>query len=245
MPRSIVFVSPQALLTAGDYRLAIALILSLGLAMVMGCAQSQPAAPTAAPTGAPEPTAEPASQAAEDQPTAEPTVAPEQEPGPVWTADGVIGPEEYAHQQVIGQVTVWWRNDADYLYIAFEAATTSWVAVGLAPEQRMPGANYLLGAVENGQAQLWDAYGQAPVGATHPPDEDLGGSDDIVADAGVEEGGVTRFEAQIPLDSGDAYDKPLVPGETYPIVVAVGGSDGYNAPHTYRGGGQITLGPAS
>jgi hypothetical protein len=161
-----------------------------------------------------------------------------------WVADGQVSEGEYANQSTIGDVTVHWRNDAEYLYIAFAGDTEGWVSVGLDPEQRMQGANYLLGAVTDGEAQIWDAYGQGPVGPTHPPDTEIGGTDDIVAYAGLEEEGTTLFEVQIPLDSGDEYDKPLEPGRTYPIIVAVGSSDEYNASHTARAAGEITLEPA-
>ncbi|NLG48746.1 MAG: hypothetical protein GX552_01385 [Chloroflexi bacterium] len=158
-----------------------------------------------------------------------------------WVADGAIGAGEYAHETTIGQMRLWWSNDSEYLYIAFEANVRGMVAIGLAPENRMQGANYLIGVVDDGEAQLWDAYGTAPTGNTHPPDEELGGSNDVVAFAGVEEDGVTRFEVQIPLDSGDANDKALLPGETYRIIVAGSNSDSFSGMHTFRASGEITL----
>jgi hypothetical protein len=105
----------------------------------------------------------------------------------------------------------------------------------------MQGANYLFGYVGNGEALLWDAYGTAPRGANHPPDEELGGTNDIVAFAGVEEEGVTRFEVQIPLDSGDTFDRPLEAGRTYPIIVAIGTQDEYNAYHQNYARGELIL----
>lgn len=157
-----------------------------------------------------------------------------------WNPDGTIGDGEYAHDATLGQVHLWWSNDDEYLYLAFEATTDGWVAVGLDPDARMAGANYLLGAVVGGAAEIRDAYGTAPVGA-HPLDTDLGGSHDIVAFAAVEEGGITRFEVQIPLDSGDEFDKALSPGATYPVIVALGGSDDFGARHVFRTAGEITL----
>lgn len=156
-------------------------------------------------------------------------------------ADGMIADGEYDAEATFGQVRVLWSNDAESLYLAMEAPTTGWVSVGLDPETRMKGANYIIGAVVESEAKAWDAYGTAPVGASHPPDEELGGTNDIAAFAGVEEEGNTLFEIQIPLDSGDQYDKTLVPGQTYAIIVATGGSDEFNSRHTSRASGQITL----
>lgn len=158
----------------------------------------------------------------------------------IWQADGKVSDGEYAHQTTVGAVTVWWSNDAQYLYLAMEAPTTGWVSVGLDPENRMRGANFVFGAVVDGQAQIWDAYGVGPTGP-HPPDVDLGGTNDIVAYEGVEENGVTRFEAQIPLDSGDRYDRPLQRGQRYKIITAVGSADDFDARHSSRATGEITL----
>ncbi len=122
-----------------------------------------------------------------------------------------------------------------------EGDTTGWISIGIEPSRGMQDANYLFGYVEQGEALLWDAFGTAPSGRSHPPDEELGGTNDIVAFAGVEVDGVTRFEVQIPLDSGDSYDTLLQPGESYAIIVAMGPTDEYNSYHTMVGRGTLTL----
>lgn len=173
-------------------------------------------------------------------PTAYPDSEEESEVA-VWRADGDVTDGEYDNVIDIDKMRLWWSNDADYLYLALRGDTEGWIGVGLDPEDRMQGANYLICAVTDEGATVWDAYGEGAVGATHPPDEELGGSDDVVAFGASEADGVTVMEAQIPLDSGDEYDKVLEPGETYPVIVALGASDEYDASHTYRGQGEITL----
>lgn len=160
---------------------------------------------------------------------------------PTGSADGLIQPGEYAHQVDARGVQLYWSNDATYLYMAMEGETTGWIAVGIEPTQGMKDADFIFGYVENGQAQLWDAFGTAPTGPNHPPDEDLGGTNDIVAFAGAEAGGMTRFEFQIPLNSGDAYDKVLTPGNTYTIIVAMGNADDYNGYHSMAARSELTL----
>ena len=150
-------------------------------------------------------------------------------PGAGWAADGIISDGEYDQHADFGDIRLWWQHDGTWLYVAMEGDTSGWVAVGINPQQGMEGASFLFGYVENGEAKLWDAYGTARTGPNHPPDEDLGGTNDIAAFAGTERDGVTRFEAQIPLDSGDQYDHRLEPGQTYPIIVAIGGADDFNA----------------
>jgi hypothetical protein len=222
----------------------IILVIAGGV-LLAGCAcpGTGPANPTEKPMTTAETTSTEKPMSTEETMATEEPMATEEmtEPTMGWQADGVISDGEYAHEATVGDVRLWWSNDAEFLYLGMEASTAGWVAVGLDPERRMEGANFIIGAVAGGEAQIWDAYGTAPTGNTHPPDEELGGTNDIVAYAGVEEGGGTRFEVQIPLDSGDAFDKPLEPGGTYPIIVAVGSSDSFGAPHTSRAGGSITL----
>jgi hypothetical protein len=62
-----------------------------------------------------------------------------------------------------------------------------------------------------------------------------------VAYGGREEGGTTTIEFQIPLDSGDANDKPLSPGSTYPVLLAWGTVDEFQVYHAARGLSEITL----
>jgi len=216
----------------------IVLVIAGGVLLAScACPDTKPTATTEETTNTEEPIATEEAMATKEPMAAEETM----EPTMGWQADGVVSDGEYAHEATVGEVRLWWSNDAEFLYLAMEASTTGWVSIGLDPERRMEGANFIIGAVAGGEAQIWDAYGTAPTGNMHPPDEELGGTNDIVAYAGLEEDGVTRFEVQIPLDSGDAFDKPLEPGGTYPIIVAVGSSDSFGASHTSRAGGSITL----
>ena len=221
--------------------------------------------PTLPPTAAPAPTAAPTVPATQPAaPTAYPapaTPAPVATPGApagaypapgtgetsavskAWAADGVVSDGEYAANVKIGPMTIWWHNDAEFLYIAAEAPTKGWVSVGLDPEDKMKGANYIIAAFD-GEAKIEDGFGTAPVGNAHPSDTTLGGRNDILAFAVVERDGRTLFEAKIPLNSGDAYDKLLQPGQEYPIIAAYGSADGFTTPHAFRGAGRIALQPA-
>jgi hypothetical protein len=157
-----------------------------------------------------------------------------------WVFDGVISESEYDHQIVLGPVAVFWANDETHLYVALEAQTEGWLGIGFDPDARMMGADFIIASYDT-EPRIWDAYGQALTGATHPPDTQIGGTFDIVAWAAVQDGPFFRFEALRPLDSGDPYDKPLERGQTYTIIVAVGTRAAFDAPHAYRGAGEITL----
>lgn len=230
-------------------RWPLLLVVTLLAALIItSCGAPEPTEAPPAPTSTEAPAAEPEAAAATEEATLEETeeaTSPEdtdpEAVGTSWTPDGVIAEGEYAQQADYNGIRIWWTNDDTYLYLAMEGDTTGWVSVGINPEVGMKGADYIFGYVENGEAKLWDAWGQDRTGATHPPDTELGGTDDIVAFAGVKEDGVTRFEVQIPLDSGDAYDHTLVPGESYPIIVAIGRTDDFNAYHSKYASGELTL----
>jgi hypothetical protein len=171
-------------------------------------------------------------------PTATPTLPAE----PAWQADGLVGAGEYPHMVEVAGVEFHWMNDGEDLYGALAAQTNGWVSVGFDPENQMQGANYIFGYVQDGTPVLQDMFGTQPRGrGSHPPDEQLGGTDDILEYAGSEQGDLTVIEFRIALDSGDEYDKPLSPGATYAIILARGRSDDSDSRHADRGQAQITL----
>lgn len=220
--------------------------LLLSMILLVGCGSPTPTPEAVVPREAPvEPSIE-ETQAPETDTTEEPTQEALTETADdtfTWIADGIIAPDEYTDETQIKTITLRWRHDGTYLYLAMEGPTAGWVSIGIEPTQGMKDADYLFGYVENGEAKLWDAYGTAPAGPNHPADEELGGTNDIVAFAGIEQEGVTRFELQIPLNSGDAYDKVLEPGGTYAIIAALGSKDTYNGMHSTVGRGELTLSP--
>jgi hypothetical protein len=188
------------------------------------------------------PTVEEGETPAAETPTTEEAETPAA--GAVPTVDGIIDEDEYPNTATINAIELWWYNDGESLSVALQAPTEGWVGIGLDPENMMQGADLKLAAALDGEMRVTDAFGTGPSGPVHPPDEELGGTDDIEEAMVVTEDGVTRFEFRIPLDTGDQYDKPLEPGNTYPIIVAFGPSDEYNAYHAFRQMSEITLDPA-
>jgi hypothetical protein len=161
---------------------------------------------------------------------------------PAIAVDGVIYADEYAHSTEAGGFQVHWSNDASYLRVGVISPGTGYVAIGFDPDDRMQGANFVLAAVRNGQVWTRDDYGHGVL--AHAADVSLGGTDDILAAAGRETDGQTYVEFMIALDSGDRMDKPLVPGNTYDIVIAFHEtSDDFDTYHSRRGAGKIRLDP--
>lgn len=154
--------------------------------------------------------------------------------------DGVVFPGEYSHRTDAGGFEVHWSNDINYLRIGLVGPGTGYVAIGFDPDYRMRGANFILCAVKDGRIMIRDDYGDGSV--SHTADTLLGGTNDILEAAGREEDGRTTVEFVIPLATRDPYDKTLVPGETYDILVAYHGtSDSFTTRHSRRGSGTIRL----
>jgi len=156
------------------------------------------------------------------------------------TIDGVVADGEYAHTASIARMSIHWSNDAETLFLAMVAPGRGYVAVGFDPVSRKVGANYILGWVDEDGASLRDHVGTR--GNLHEPDTALGGTDDIIEFAGAESDRATTIEFAIPLDSGDALDRPLVAGNSYVLHAAYHRSrDDDFSTHTGWGIGELAL----
>ncbi|ACJ16364.1 DOMON [Thermococcus onnurineus NA1] len=160
-----------------------------------------------------------------------------------WKADGVIGENEYSHKLSLAndKFVVYWRNDEEYLYVALKGQTTGWVAIGFEPSVAMKDADMIFGWVQDGQIVVIDAYSTGTYGP-HPPDGELGGTNDILAFAGKEENGYTVIEFKRKLDTGDKYDKVFKPGQKIKFIFAMADVDDFTTKHNIaRGSGELTL----
>ncbi len=120
------------------------------------------------------------------------------------------------------------------------ASTTGWIAVGFAPSTGMQSANFIIG-YHSGGSFIRDDWGTSP--SSHASDTSLGGTDNIISVSSSEEAGVTQLNFIIPLNSGDNFDRALVIGQTYDVLLArgFGGADNYTSGHAARGSAQITI----
>jgi len=157
------------------------------------------------------------------------------------TVDGVISAGEYASSQTYdrGNYEVWWTTGGGDLYMAVKAKTAGFVSIGIQPGSTMKNADIVFGFVKDGTATAVDTFSTGSFGP-HPADTELGGTDDIKAFAGTEQGGYTVIEFVRALDTGDSYDKPLAPG-TNKIIWAYGKSDNVDDKHSTRGYGEVVL----
>lgn len=157
--------------------------------------------------------------------------------------DGIIAKGEYGNQLsfAAGDFLLYWELDQDTAHFGIQARTEGWVCLGIDPTQAMAEADMVFGWVEpGGSAGALDCYATGLFGP-HPPDEELGGQQNILSFAVAEQGGTTTFEFTRPLDTTDAYDKPLSQSGEIKIIWAYGGSDDYLNLHSRKGGATISL----
>ncbi|MBN2586321.1 MAG: hypothetical protein JXA64_09325 [Candidatus Fermentibacteraceae bacterium] len=135
----------------------------------------------------------------------------------------------------------WATVTSNELSVELSYQTTGWVAVGFDPTMAMQDANIIIGYVSSGTPAIRDDFGVTA--SSHAADTLLGGTHDLVIDGGSEMGGVTEIRFTIPLDSGDSYDQPLVPGNTYTVILArsADGQDSFSAPHAFVTSTQIEI----
>lgn len=115
------------------------------------------------------------------------------------------------------------------------APSTGWLAVGFDPTNRMKDANFVFGFVQDGKGVIRDDFGTGST--SHASDESLGGKSDVRLVSFSEADGRTTIEFEVPLASGDRYDRPLSPGTTYKVLWAFGpdNRDNFTAIHRQRG----------
>ena len=131
-------------------------------------------------------------------------------------------------------ITFRWKIDGALLRVIVVAPTRGWVGVGFSPSVRMQDANIIIGYVIGDKAYVSDEYGDGPT--THQPDVYANGTDNIIGPTGRERDGSTELSFAIPLDSGDARDRQIVPGHNYTVMLAYGPdtADQFTTRHSTR-----------
>lgn len=159
-----------------------------------------------------------------------------------WFPDGIISPGEYSKNLSLssGRYTVHWRNDASDLFMALEGRTEGFVAIGFEPVQAMMGADMFMGWVSGGEATVLDLNSTGIYGP-HPPDEDLGGRNDVLEFGGNESSGWTVVEFKRKMNTLDPFDKSFLPGQTVNIIWSMSSSDSLAHRHNVRGASSLTL----
>ncbi|UCB45766.1 MAG: hypothetical protein JSV25_16445 [Spirochaetota bacterium] len=153
------------------------------------------------------------------------------------TIDGKIEEGEYPETLTAdkGNYTLSWIIKGSTIYMAMSAKTEGWVSVGFDPKKVMDDADMVFGSVdENGKVSVIDTHSIDLYGP-HPPDVELGGTDDILEYAGSEFNGATYIEFSRPLETDDAHDHPITQSLGNKLIWAYSSSDDFDRPHKAAG----------
>jgi len=156
-----------------------------------------------------------------------------------FKADGIISDNEYKNSQTYGDFEINWSNDDEYFYAAIKARTTGFVAVAIQPGSRMKDADIILGFVDGSVVSVFDLFSTGDFGP-HPPDTELGGTDDVVEFGGIDNGTYTIIEFKRLLNTEDKFDNEIVEGKNK-IIWSFSNADGLEIKHSSRGYGEIEI----
>ncbi len=175
-----------------------------------------------------------------------PTPAPENSSHPLvsvqpiaWTSNGTVTDNEYSQFQQIGPLQVFTRVEGDQVCMALRAQNNGYIALGIRPDFKMQGADDIICVISGGAVSITDAYSTGAFGP-HPPDTELGGSNNILEPSGSQADGWVTFEFKRQLVTGDSWDKPLSMGDN-PVIWSIGRSADTTIQHTNRGSGTLIL----
>lgn len=148
---------------------------------------------------------------------------------------------QYDHEIQDKKMTFSWKVEGDKLAVKLSAQTEGWVGIGFNPSRMMKDANFILGYVKDGKAEISDDFGDSD--NNHSTDSKLGGSDDVTLVGGTEEGGKTTIEFTIPLQSVDKNDGAAIntTGDTVVLLAYGGGRDSFKSKHQYRSALKVNL----
>lgn len=205
------------------------------LAILMAC--TTPPVPEPAPSK-PQPAPPTPSNGLPTTPT---PAEPEPETTARWFADGIIEAYEYLGEMAYGDFEIHWRCDEQDVYIGMKAKTSGWISIAFQPGSRMRNADMVLGFVKNGETTVLDLFSTGDFGP-HSPDDELGGTQNILEYGGSEDNEFTIVEFKRALNTGDSYDVEVSFGENK-IIWAYSSSDDIMQKHTNRGYGEIVLSP--
>jgi len=135
--------------------------------------------------------------------------------------DGMVGAGEYPNRRDLKEGTLHWKVAEGQMFIAYDAPTEGWVALGFGG-LRMDGTLMILGYVNNGEQSYTVDRGQ---GHRHSPIAET-----IDVDVAVKESpGKTVLEIRIPLSAF-----PLNGSGGSDHIIAFGRRDNFTSLHRYR-----------
>jgi hypothetical protein len=139
--------------------------------------------------------------------------------------DGVIADGEYANDLLHEETGthMYWTIEGDTLLFAMRIGARGWSGVGFGTviDNRKAGFDQYLFAVEDGEIVAYDMY-QEDARGEPVLDTDAGGSASLLEVAATHESELWTVEFSRLLDTGEATDVAIVPGEARIVAFAFG-----------------------
>lgn len=147
---------------------------------------------------------------------------------------------QYDHEIQDKKISFAWKVDGDNLAVKVSAQTDGWIGIGFNPTKLMKDANFILGYVKGGKAEVFDEFGSED--NNHMPDDKSGGTKDVTLVGGTEAGGKTTIEFTMPLKPADKHDTAItVDGDTTVLLAYGAGRDSLKSKHQYRTALKVNL----
>jgi hypothetical protein len=122
-----------------------------------------------------------------------------------------------------------------------KAAAEGWISIGISPTVGMKDADMIIGWVDSeGHVYVFDAFSTGEYGP-HPPDTELGGTDDIIEFGGTQIGEWTTIEVTRNVNSTDLYDRNFRSEDRLDVIWGYSDTEEFDDYHSARGAGQIVI----
>lgn len=162
----------------------------------------------------------------------------------LWISPSLAQDLTYQHTITVEQMTFQWSLEPELIHIKLAAKTTGWVGVGFNPSQAMKDADFVIGYVKNGQANVKEQIGSGL--NSHMEKVKSGGKDNVTNISGKEENGMTEITFTLPLKSGDKFNTMIDPnGETTVLLAYGAGMKSFLIKHQYRTALKVNLSTGS
>jgi hypothetical protein len=151
--------------------------------------------------------------------------------------NGTIARGEYPREMSFdnGNFRLLWKIQGDAIFMAIDAKAAGWVAIGFDPTNIMANADMIFGIVDkSGKLQSIDAWSTGMFGP-HPPDQDQGGQNSILASAAGRSRDRVVFEFSRKLNTADRLDKVIPAKGSFKVIWAYSSSPQFNAKHSRAG----------
>jgi hypothetical protein len=146
----------------------------------------------------------------------------------------------YQHKIDLRKMTFEWSLEPNLIHVKISANTSGWVGIGFNPVHAMKGANFILGYVQDGKAQLKNQFGDSNF--HHDNYEKPGGESEITNISGKESNGITEIAFTLPLKSEVNPGNVIKTDQDIMILLAHGPAmKSFTIKHTYKSEIKVNL----